>query len=155
MELLQQVKIVITKWRWVPVCAIRHDTFIWLDHHSKCVFSLLTHKLYRRRSGHTWYNKDKERVGQWPLHISCCFRGCSWVSWSWRSIRWWIWLFSSATRGGANGQLPISLGDSPIVIFINRFLPIEILVFHNFLFIFIKIVIVLLPPVRIPDAFSM
>jgi hypothetical protein len=64
-------------------------------------------------------------------------------------------LSSSATRGGANGQLPISFGDSPIVIFINSFLPIEIFVFHDFLFIFIKIVIVLFPPVGIQDALSM
>jgi hypothetical protein len=45
-------------------------TFIWLDHHSKYIFSLLTRILYRRRSGHTWYNKDIERVGQWPVKRS-------------------------------------------------------------------------------------
>jgi hypothetical protein len=38
--------------------------------------------------------------------------------------------------GGVNGQLPISFEDLPIVIFISRFLPIEILVLQNCLFIF-------------------
>jgi len=38
--------------------------------------------------------------------------------------------------GGGNGQLPISFEDLPIVIFISRFLPVEILVLQNCLFIF-------------------
>jgi hypothetical protein len=38
--------------------------------------------------------------------------------------------------GGANGQLPISFGALPIEIFIKKFLPIEILLFQNCLFIF-------------------
>jgi hypothetical protein len=47
-----------------------------------------------------------------------------------------ILLYSGATRGEANGQLPISFGGSPIVNFISKLLPIEILLFQNFLFIF-------------------
>ena len=43
---------------------------------------------------------------------------------------------SGVTRGEANGQLPISFGDLPIVIFISKFLPIEILLFQSCLLIF-------------------
>ena len=39
-------------------------------------------------------------------------------------------------QGEANGQLPISFGDLPIVIFISKFLPIEILLFQSCLLIF-------------------
>jgi hypothetical protein len=38
--------------------------------------------------------------------------------------------------GVANGQLPISFTDLPIVIFTSKLLPIEILLFQNCLFIF-------------------
>jgi hypothetical protein len=34
--------------------------------HSQPCLSFIAHVLYRRRSGNTWYNKDKEREGQWP-----------------------------------------------------------------------------------------
>jgi hypothetical protein len=44
--------------------------------------------------------------------------------------------FSGVTKGEANGQLPISFGGLPIVIFISKFLPIEIFLFQNCLFIF-------------------
>jgi hypothetical protein len=43
---------------------------------------------------------------------------------------------SSATKGQANGQLSISFGDLPIVIFIRKVLSLEILLFQNCLFIF-------------------
>jgi len=43
---------------------------------------------------------------------------------------------SGVAKRGANGQLPILFGDLPIVSFVNKLLPIEILYFQNCLFIF-------------------
>jgi hypothetical protein len=43
---------------------------------------------------------------------------------------------SGVFNGESNGQLPISFGDLLILIFISKFLPIEILLLHNCLFIF-------------------
>ena len=43
---------------------------------------------------------------------------------------------SGVANRGANEQLPISFGDLPIVIFMSKFLFIEVLLFQNGLFIF-------------------
>ncbi len=43
---------------------------------------------------------------------------------------------SGATKGEANGQLPISFRDLSIEIFIIKFVPTEVLLSQNYLFIF-------------------
>ena len=49
---------------------------------------------------------------------------------------WQYRLDSGIAKGGANEQLLISFGNLPIVIFMSKFLPIEVLLFQNGLFIF-------------------